>query len=137
MIEDKGHSGLWHDLHVAKVRLTAFAALIEVNHDGEQAFLPVVAAKAPVSVWREAFTRVVAVEAESLVQADHLSTPKNTRHGTFDARPQQARSIGVINNHARVVTNVGPQHKASSRRYRSVRIAEPFRPTDVFVTLFA
>ncbi len=77
VVEDKCEPRLWGHGNVLELRVSANSAGVQVDHEREEAFVPIRPAVTAVGVRCEPLARSVTIETESLIQPNCQATIQN------------------------------------------------------------
>ncbi len=115
VVEDQRQARPWSDRRVLEVRLAALNISVQVDHERQQAFFAVGSPNAPIGMRGKSLAGAIAVEPQTLVQADHWAPLKYRRNVWRHAAPQLPDLVYVVHHGSRVVAKLGAMDGASGQ----------------------
>jgi hypothetical protein len=116
---------------VEECRLASFEIVIQIEHQGEAAFLSAAPTVYAVNMPRKPLALLVAIKSESLIQTYRLPAIKEPRQIIAQSQPQQSGQPNIIINDAIIVANTRIANGAFARVNGRSLIAELLRSRDM------
>src|SRR5262245_25911942 len=107
VVEQQGHSRLSLDHSRFEARRATAVSIVQVDHEGKQTQLAVLAGEGTIRVPSKALAGRVAVKAKTLIQTASLSARVERSNVLTNPLPKVVGKLGVVDDHAVVVPSIG------------------------------